>query len=348
MQKIVGDSIRAPEQRDPHGVGEARALLDTAYAWLDDVLADREWAAATPSAWPTAPPRRRLFYADWAHPIDASRANVIALPPPPAGAPVVRPRRRRGAARFARSSRSAPPTATATTDHTDPCGRDRPMLSERRTGRVRRTGVSASTRLHRRRGGGDAGAPSGTRYAGRMRSSAPTRRRGASSIRQDSTTSPRRRRFLADRRRRHPRRDRRLSRRRRVGRAAALGRLHRVTFPVPGREWTVPPLLWHADFPFDLPPTPLPGVKVFVFVSDVPPRGGGTLVVTARIAWRDGWRRKRRRRSEATPAACACGCSTAIRGCCALTSSAERGDRVRRFDGRGGGHRRRPRARSSS
>jgi glutathione S-transferase len=77
MQKIVADRIRAPEHRDPYGVGEARALLDTAYAWLDGVLADREWAsgafgladcAAAPS----------LFYADWAHPIGEAFANVRA------------------------------------------------------------------------------------------------------------------------------------------------------------------------------------------------------------------------------------------------------------------------------
>lgn len=52
-----------------------------------------------------------------------------------------------------------------------------------------------------------------------------------------------------------------------------------VTFPV-GRTWTIPHTLWHADFPFDLPPTPRPGVKLFIFVSDVPPGGGGTLVIT--------------------------------------------------------------------
>jgi ectoine hydroxylase-related dioxygenase (phytanoyl-CoA dioxygenase family) len=52
-----------------------------------------------------------------------------------------------------------------------------------------------------------------------------------------------------------------------------------VTFPMSDREWSVAPRVWHADFPFDLPTVPLPGVKMFVFLSDVPPRGGGTLVV---------------------------------------------------------------------
>jgi len=78
MQKIVGDSLRAPEQRDAFGVGEARALLETAYAWLDAVLADREWAVGDAFSLADCAAAPSLFYADWAHPIDASRANVIA------------------------------------------------------------------------------------------------------------------------------------------------------------------------------------------------------------------------------------------------------------------------------
>jgi ectoine hydroxylase-related dioxygenase (phytanoyl-CoA dioxygenase family) len=44
--------------------------------------------------------------------------------------------------------------------------------------------------------------------------------------------------------------------------------------------WTLPHTLWHADFSFALPAWPLAGVKMFTFLSDVPPHGGGTLVVT--------------------------------------------------------------------
>lgn len=52
-----------------------------------------------------------------------------------------------------------------------------------------------------------------------------------------------------------------------------------VTFPVADRTWGVPSSVWHVDFSYALPPKPLPGVKVFIFVSDVPHRSGGTLVV---------------------------------------------------------------------
>src|SRR5690348_6366902 len=41
LQRIVGDSLRPPADRDPYGVDEARARLDTAYAWLDQRMANR-------------------------------------------------------------------------------------------------------------------------------------------------------------------------------------------------------------------------------------------------------------------------------------------------------------------
>lgn len=75
--RIVWDAIRPPEARDPHGVAEARALLDKAYRWLEDHMAGREWAAgefglADCAAGP------HLFYADWTHPIPADCVNVHA------------------------------------------------------------------------------------------------------------------------------------------------------------------------------------------------------------------------------------------------------------------------------
>jgi glutathione S-transferase len=94
MQRIVFDAIRAAESKDPcmsrtgsadasgkqaspQGVAEARALLDTAYRWLDGRLVRREWVAGdfTLADCAAAP---SLFYADWVHPIDASFENVLA------------------------------------------------------------------------------------------------------------------------------------------------------------------------------------------------------------------------------------------------------------------------------
>ncbi len=39
MQKIVFDSLRPADRRDPAGVADARTMLDTAYGWLDKTMA---------------------------------------------------------------------------------------------------------------------------------------------------------------------------------------------------------------------------------------------------------------------------------------------------------------------
>lgn len=78
QQKVVFDCIRPEAARDPHGVAEARAMLDTAYAWLDKTMAGREWAAGDSFSLADCGAAPFLFYADWTHPIDAAFANVIA------------------------------------------------------------------------------------------------------------------------------------------------------------------------------------------------------------------------------------------------------------------------------
>ncbi len=77
MQKIVGDSIRATPDRDPHGVSEARTMLDKAYRWLDDRMASRDWAATDFSLADCAA-APSLFYADWVHPIPEELRNARA------------------------------------------------------------------------------------------------------------------------------------------------------------------------------------------------------------------------------------------------------------------------------
>ena len=59
QQRIVFNQLRPEADRDPYGVNEARTALETAYAWLDKYMAGREWARATASASPTAPPLHR-------------------------------------------------------------------------------------------------------------------------------------------------------------------------------------------------------------------------------------------------------------------------------------------------
>jgi glutathione S-transferase len=78
MQKIVFDSIRPAESRDAYGVAEARALLDTAYRWLDDTIAGREWAAGGTFSLADCAAAPSLFYADWVHRIDESFPQLRA------------------------------------------------------------------------------------------------------------------------------------------------------------------------------------------------------------------------------------------------------------------------------
>jgi glutathione S-transferase len=78
VQKIVGDALRAPEKRDPHGVGEARTLLDTAYRWLESAIQGREWAAGGHFSLGDCAAAPALFYADWAHPIGGELSHVLA------------------------------------------------------------------------------------------------------------------------------------------------------------------------------------------------------------------------------------------------------------------------------
>ncbi|OJH40490.1 glutathione S-transferase family protein [Cystobacter ferrugineus] len=78
QQKIVFNQLRPEDKRDPQGVAEARAMLETAYGWLDGVMANREWAAGGDFTLADCAAAPFLFYADWTHAIDARFAHVRA------------------------------------------------------------------------------------------------------------------------------------------------------------------------------------------------------------------------------------------------------------------------------
>ena len=78
MQAIVSDARRPEDARDPYGVAQARTALDTIYAWLDNVLAGRQWAAGDAFTLADAAAAPALFYADWAHPIGEDRSTLKA------------------------------------------------------------------------------------------------------------------------------------------------------------------------------------------------------------------------------------------------------------------------------
>ncbi|WP_395943481.1 glutathione S-transferase family protein [Brevundimonas sp.] len=87
QQRFVFDILRPEADRDPYGVEEARRMLDTAYAWLDQRLAGKEWATEHGFTLADCAAAPALFYADWTHAIPerfealhAYRARLLARP----------------------------------------------------------------------------------------------------------------------------------------------------------------------------------------------------------------------------------------------------------------------------
>jgi glutathione S-transferase len=86
MNKPVAEALRPDGRRDT-ALAEAAAELDTAYAWLEGVLANRTWAAGEAFSMADCAAAPSLFYADWvrqigeAHPaVRAYRARLLARP----------------------------------------------------------------------------------------------------------------------------------------------------------------------------------------------------------------------------------------------------------------------------
>ena len=78
QQRVVANQLRAEKDRDPYGVTEARTRLETAYAWLDGVMAGREWAAGGDFSLADCAAAPFLFYADWTHAIAERFTHVRA------------------------------------------------------------------------------------------------------------------------------------------------------------------------------------------------------------------------------------------------------------------------------
>lgn len=76
--KFVFDALRPAENRDPHGVEDARNMLDTSYAWLDRYLEGRTWAVGDSFTLADCAAAPSLFYADWTHRIPERYGNLTA------------------------------------------------------------------------------------------------------------------------------------------------------------------------------------------------------------------------------------------------------------------------------
>ena len=69
VQKLVSDRLRTETERDAKGAAEARAMLDSAYGWLEKQVAQQAWAVGSHFTMGDCAAAPALFYSDWVHPI---------------------------------------------------------------------------------------------------------------------------------------------------------------------------------------------------------------------------------------------------------------------------------------
>jgi glutathione S-transferase len=77
MQKIVGDRLRPAGAKDPHGVAEARAQLQTSYAVIETQMAAGPWAMGADFSLADCAAAPSLFYGNKVEPIGEFK-NVSA------------------------------------------------------------------------------------------------------------------------------------------------------------------------------------------------------------------------------------------------------------------------------
>jgi glutathione S-transferase len=78
MQKIVGDKLRPEGKRDPFGVEQARAQIETAYAVADDQLRGGPWAIGPEFSLADCAALPALFYGSKVVPFEGRWKNLDA------------------------------------------------------------------------------------------------------------------------------------------------------------------------------------------------------------------------------------------------------------------------------
>lgn len=81
VQKIVGDALRPANAKDPHGVAQAHATLELAYATLERQLNGRhpdKWLAGEHFTLADCAAAPALHYADVLHPLDRDEHPALA------------------------------------------------------------------------------------------------------------------------------------------------------------------------------------------------------------------------------------------------------------------------------
>jgi len=76
MQKVVGDRLRPAGNKDPFGVEQARAALQTAYGMIDQDMTSKTWAMGDSFSMADCAAAPALYYANLAAPFGETYRNV--------------------------------------------------------------------------------------------------------------------------------------------------------------------------------------------------------------------------------------------------------------------------------
>jgi len=78
MQKIVGDKLRPAESKDPYGVAQAVAQIETAYTMIDDELRAGSWALGETFTLADCAAAPALFHANRVVPLSEQHRTTAA------------------------------------------------------------------------------------------------------------------------------------------------------------------------------------------------------------------------------------------------------------------------------
>jgi glutathione S-transferase len=76
MQKVVGDRLRPATSKDPYGVEQAKARLQTSYGMIDGEMATKSWAMGDAFSMADCAAAPSLFYANLVMPFGDTHRNV--------------------------------------------------------------------------------------------------------------------------------------------------------------------------------------------------------------------------------------------------------------------------------
>jgi glutathione S-transferase len=78
MQKIVGDRLRPADAKDPHGVNEAKARIESCYGMIDQEMTGRSWAMGEAFTLADCAAAPALFYGSKVVPFGAAHKHLAA------------------------------------------------------------------------------------------------------------------------------------------------------------------------------------------------------------------------------------------------------------------------------